>query len=242
MAIIRGHNYQTDSVVTAANLHALVDNARITGLGLSDISSNARGLFTSTPSSLYAGSLLFLHETTASLGRPAANLGLWTNPTYMVYHFGRWITLFGADRMESGRFFLSADYSGSRIRRGDAALYEQTISGAGGVTLQIGLNAGTVAKTFTMGSPRATTNYAAAGAQLRLQLIGPAEGLFSANTRGSPWWDVLYHANASTNWDRSTATWPSGFHAYRLTTWNAAPDSGLFLQPMYLMGAMNFRV
>jgi hypothetical protein len=233
MPIIRGYSFSPSEFVTADKLHQLVDSASVTDLSTDEFSGEVRGLVTATPSSIVDGTVYFLHETSVSLVRPTG-LSLWSNPNYLVHYNGQWISLLGADHLETGRFFNEI---GGTIAQGEHAQFG-TQAGSGHVTLTLAVNSSAQGKAMTLGANQGPDS--TDGTRIRIRMIGP--GLFkgSSKTANSTWLDSLYHASADSLWTRSTASDHSGTNAMRLnTTADGDSDTGR-LQPAYHLGSLVF--
>lgn len=237
MSITRGFHFESNELVTAEKLHQLVDSASITDLTPDEFSGEVHGLSTSTPASIRDGDILYLHETSVSLTRPTG-LSLWLQPTYFVHYNGQWVSLFGGDHLETGRFFN--DSVGGTINRGDQVQFEGQ-TGSGAVTLTINLTGTAVGKAMTFGGNHGGS--VAVGAVSRVRIIG--HGLFTGSSKfaGSVWMDVLYHIGASGAWaTNSGVSDASGFNAMRLNSTSDGDSDTARLQPAYHLGALNFRV
>ena len=234
MPITRGHSFDVNEFVTADSLHKLVDSANITDLTPDEFTGEIHGLVTATPASIRDGDLFFLHETSVSLTRPTG-LALWTNPNYLVHYNGQWVSLFGGDHLETGRFFNEI---GGTIGVGEHGHFA-ALAGAGTVTLSLAVNANTAAKAASLGGNQISS---ADGTVTRLRIIG--YGLFKGSSKtspNSPWFDTVYHGSATSEWVRSTVTLNNGYNAMRLnSTADGDSDTGR-VQPCYHLGSLNFR-
>lgn len=233
MPILRGHTFQPSEFVTANSLHALVDTATITNLSTDEFTGEIHGLATATPASIRDGDLIYLHETSVSLAHPTG-LTLWSNPNYLIHYKGQWVSLFGADHLETGRFFNNV---GSNLDPGEHCQFD-SISGSGAVTLTLGINSTGSGKTMCVGGLGGAT--AVDGAIARIRLIG--YGLFNgpANSAGLTWLDTLKHTSTDSQWAKSTVTDDSGFNAMRLNATTTGAGSQQ-VQPAYFFGGMHFR-
>lgn len=235
MGIVRGYSFDVNEFVTNTSLHQLVDSASVSDLDPDNFTGEIHGLSTATPASIRDGDILFLNEDQPNLTRPAA-ISQWSHPIYLVHYNGQWVSLFGGDHLESGRFFNGV---GSAIARGEVVSFNGQ-TGSGAVTLTSNINSNAAAKGNTIGSNHGPS--AADTEAMRVRIIGHGLFLGSSKTADATWMDVVWHGSATSVWQRSTATDTNGYNAMRLNnTADADSDTGR-LQPCYHFGALNFKV
>lgn len=234
MAISRGYSFATDEVVTNTSLHKLVDDATISAIAPGDLTGSVRGIHSATPSSFADGTFMFLQETSVSLAEPSA-LARWNHPMYLVAQHETFVALFGADRLESGRFVLGTDFA-STLDTGDPALSEISPPNGAAPILYLGQDTTAPPKFHTLGSTQRPT---APDAFARITMLGYGPSRHDVGSHNTDFFGSLFHGTNAV-WQGSGASHTSGFFAYRLNT-VALTGNPFRLAPSYMLGGPCFR-